>query len=101
MSAPSWKPVEGPPPAAAPRPARRAPTTWAPPTGDPHDMPPPARRDPYAGIAVVRSKYTCLPREGSDSLTACGRLLFLDAITVSEDPEQVTCCFCQMRLRSA
>lgn len=107
MSTPTWNRVDGPPPstraaksARESRPAKRAPT-WAPPTGEPLDTTPPDRRDPYAGVAVIRSAYTCLPRPGNDKLTACGRLLFLDAITVSEDPEQVTCMFCRMRLPGA
>ena len=76
---------------------------WAPPTTAPVDLAPPVvkpPRDPYAGMTFVRSEYVCLPREGTDKLTACGRLLFLPAITVSSDHAEVTCCFCQMRIRN-
>jgi hypothetical protein len=111
MSAPQWIKVDGPPPGPPPRApkaprqikprtAAPAPASWAPPTTAPVSLAPPVIKIPYAGIAVIRSEYTCLPREGSDTLTACGRLLFLDAITISDDPVQVTCCFCQMRLRN-
>lgn len=106
MSTPQWIKVDGPPPGPlprapkAPRQIKPRPAAWAPPTSVPVDMPPPVIKKPYAGIAVTRSEYTCLPREGSDNLTACGRLLFLDAITISDNPAKVTCCFCQMRLRN-
>lgn len=109
MSAPVPIKVSGPPPGPPPRASKAlrqiksrpaAPAAWAPPTSSPVDMPPPVIKVPYKGIAVTRSEYACLPREGSDKLTACGRLLFLDAITVSSNLEEVTCCFCQMQHRN-
>jgi len=103
MSTPQWIKVDGPPPGPPPRaprtPRAPKPAAWAPPTTAPVSLAPPVIKKPYEGIAVTRSEYTCLPREGSADLTACGRLLVLEAITVSDDPTQVNCPFCQMRLR--
>lgn len=111
MSAPVPIKVSGPPPGPPPRAPRKPRAArpsaivhaWAPPSGAPVNFAPPTvkpPRDAYAGIQVTRSEYTCLPREGNDRLTACGRLLFLDAIRISDNPTEVTCCFCQMRLRN-
>lgn len=100
MNTPTWQPSSGPPPAKATKAqARSKPqVSWGAPTMLPVSLAPPVIKTPYSGVAVVRSTYVCSPREGTDTLTNCGRLLFLPAITVSANPDEVTCVFCRMRL---
>jgi hypothetical protein len=103
MSTPQAIKVSGPPPSKAKAkaaPQAKAPAAWGAPTSAPVSLAPPVIKMPYKGISIIRSEYTCLPRDGSDSLTYCGRLLFLPAITVSNNFEEVNCCFCIMRRRN-
>jgi hypothetical protein len=109
MTAPTWKPIEGPPPGPPPK----APRALRTPHQDhrPYIAPQAPRQwvnawDPPApGTAWPPPKgdtRKCLQREGDSRVTDCGRLVFGVATigAVTRDPAEVTCDYCLFRIRN-